>query len=92
MPTVVDLLAVSHPAQSLQELPEGEVQGGEWILGTGLGPDHRAFVTNSDLHAFALTGLPGVALVGQLDVDPVRAGVELGDLHQFLLGLPPEPF
>jgi len=56
-----------------------------------LGPDHRTTGNAGDLHPLAVVGLARIALVGELDVDAVRARCQLRHLRELFLGLLPEP-
>ena len=86
----VILLAVACAAQTLGQLAHGDVEGGEAVGGTGLGPDDRAFRDDGDLGALGGIGLARVALVGDLDLDALDARVELLDLGGLLLDVVPQ--
>ena len=91
LPAVVHLAPVAGAPQPLEELAEGEVEGGRGVLRAGLRADHGALAADRDLDLLAVLGLAGVALVGELDVGPVGLGCELSDLEQLLLREAAEP-
>ena len=82
---VVVLDAVARAAQALGQLAHGDVHGGVAVRGAGLGPDDRALGDDGDLDALGGVGLARVALVGDLDLHALDAGVELLDLGGLLL-------
>ena len=86
----VVLRAVAKAAQALVELPGGDVDGGVAVGRFRLGADDRALAVDGELDALGCVGLPGVALVGQFDVDALGAGVELSDLGYLFLHVLPE--
>src|SRR5680860_219912 len=90
VPSVVHLAPVPRSSEPLEELLLRHVQRRVGIVGTRLGPDHRALGPDGDLHPFTRMGLPRVRLVTDLDVQSLRPRGNLLDLGQLLLEMPAE--
>src|SRR5450830_274918 len=88
---VVVLAALVHPAKALHELRGRDVERRVAVVGGCLGPNHGSLVPHRQLDAFRHPSEPRIALMGDLNVDPVRARRVLPDLGELLLDVATEP-
>ena len=84
------LVPVPRPPQSLHQLGHGDVQRCVRVVGARLRTDHGPLAPDGDLHPLGHPGLPGVPLVGQLDVDDPGSRGELADLGELVLDMAAE--
>jgi hypothetical protein len=77
VPPAVHPLAVRGAAHLRRHPVEGEVEGGELVLGAGLGADHRALGEAGELDTYGAVGLSRVALLLDLHLDADDAMVVL---------------
>ena len=82
-PAVVAFLVL--PAQPRLQLAGGQIKRCVRVACCRLRPDHRTSGAQRDLHSVRAVGLPGVVLLGHLDVEADHLAVELLDLLQLQL-------
>jgi hypothetical protein len=88
----VDPPPVSSASQLVAELVDGGVERGERVCGNACGAPYRSPCVIRQLDMDPARGLARIALLGYLDVNPIRLAVEPGESIQLVLHIGAKPF